>query len=52
MDKEDRKCFKDMLEDGVIKTYDFVPEYDKWVDMNTQREIVKKLENITKKEKK
>ncbi len=45
MKKENR--FKN-LEDGVIKKYDFIPEYDRWVDMETQRNIVKKLENITK----
>lgn len=43
--------FKD-LEDGIIKKYDFVPEYNRWVDMETQRNIVEKLENITNGEEK
>lgn len=50
--RDDKDMWKDFLQDGVIKTYDFIPEYDRWVDMETQRNIVKKLENITKSEKK
>lgn len=30
--------------------YNFVPQYNRWVDMEMQRNIVKKLENITKNE--
>lgn len=50
-DEKGKEMYKTMLEDGVIKTYDFVPEYNRWVDMETQRNIVKKLENITNVEK-
>ena len=50
-DEKGKEIYKTMLEDGVIKTYDFVPEYNRWVDMETQRNIVKKLENITNVEK-
>ncbi len=35
----------------VIGKYEFVPEYNRWVDMERQRKIVKKLENITDNEK-
>ena len=35
----------------VIKTYEFVPEYYRWVTMSKQREIVNKLENITNEKK-
>ena len=50
-EKKGKEMHKNMLEDGVIKTYDFVPEYNRWLDMETQRNIVKKLENITNDEK-
>lgn len=45
---DDKELFDEHLSDGVVKKYEFVPEFDRWVDMETQRNIVKKLENITK----
>ena len=45
------KKYDESKEKKVIGKYDFVPEYNRWLDMNEQRKIAKKLENITKEEK-
>lgn len=45
------KKYDESKEKKVIGKYDFVPQYNRWLDMSEQRKIAKKLENITKQEK-
>jgi len=38
---------KEFIFKEETENYGFIPEYNSWVDMDTQRDIVNKLENIT-----
>ena len=46
------KKYDESKEKKIIRKYDFIPEYNRWLDMTEQRKIAKKLENITNNEKK
>lgn len=46
------KKYDESKEKKIIGKYDFIPEYNRWLDMTEQRKIAKKLENITNNEKK
>ena len=50
-DKENEFKNNEFTED-VTKYGEFITSYFAWVPLSTQKEKVKKLENITKKEKK
>ena len=39
-------------EKRFIRSYEFVPDYHRWLTMSKQKEIANKLENITKDRKK